>query len=309
MSQRNSALFPSSLNLRAFTVLNAVVAVFSVDADDAPVTEVARMRVDALPIEPMVQRVPVMRHGSPWVADRAISQTWGLSITRPVAIHLDSTVSAEAEWEPVMNQRYALVVVWHDPVRALWEKMVFLGVTGDPAALDADHIRRTIALRAERRKEPTAGRTAPDFTIATTGEVVWVAADTTRTTLYTYSAGEFTNVASTSGRAEIVVDGDGFTLSIASTDVIIATPTEFTVSGEFIAGATFADTLPRVEFIMDGVRRMTVTAAGNVHCADLDELNEAPAAEPGGMDVTTSDDQWLFSLRTSGISVPEIVEA
>lgn len=301
-----SALAPSTINLRAFTVLNAIVAIYGVDAADAPVGSPLTLLVDALPIAPQVESIAVRQHGVRYSAVRHVDVSWGLELTRPRFIELSASGAATA-WEPAINTRYALVVVWHDAVRGLWEKQVFLGVTGFPASFDEMNAGSRIPLRAERRALRDAGRaTQPDFSIvAVEGSLDYLGTDGSRTRIYTFStAGGFAVVdaALLAARATITVNSTILTALFGVSPIVFtANATGVTAAVFDESGGTYGTTLPRLEFMYAGVRLGTLSATGVVNVASLTEQASAPTAEVGDMKVNDSDGDWLFTLRPSGL--------
>ena len=309
-----SALAPSTINLRAFTVLNAVVAIYAVDATDTPVGAAVKLLVDALPIAPQVESIPVRHHGVRWSSVRHIDVSWQLELSRPRFIELSAS-GAVTQWEPVSNTRYALVVVWHDAERGLWEKQVFLGVTGFPASLDEANMLSRIPLRAERRSTPTAGRsTQPDFSVvASEGSLDYLGTDGSRTPIYTFStAGGFAVVdaALLAARATVTVNSTSLTALFGSDPVVFtANATGVTAEAFDETGGTYGSTSPRLEFIYGGVRLATLSAAGVLNVASLTEQASAPTAEVGDMKVNDSDGDWLFTLRPSGLICKLLTES
>ncbi len=309
---RHSSLSPSLLNLRGFSVVNAIVAVYETDAGDVPVGDPVKLLTDVLEIEPQVQSIAVQEHGRAYSGVRHVDLSWGVVIRRPRTIELTGASTARTQWEPQRNGRYAVVVVWHDVARALWEKQIFLGVTGAGASLDGPNINSGITLRAERRLTPSAGRsTTPDFSIAHEGDVRYVAADGTRTVLYTITGGVFTVVdaALLATRATVTVDDSEMTVHFGvASPVFTATETDLTVTEIVSMGATFGETLPRVEVYSGTVRVASLDSSGSLHVASLTESTE-PAAVSGELNIRTTDDEWLFTLTPSGITCVEGVEA
>ena len=310
-----SALAPSTINLRAFTVLNAIVAIYAVDAADAPVGDPVKLLVDALPITPQVESIPVREHGVRSTAVRHVDVAWALDISRPRFIELASGSAAATAWEPTTNTRYALVVVWHDTVRGLWEKQVFLGVTGFPASLDEMSVMGRIPLRAERRASRTAGRTTqPDFSIvASEGSLDYLGADGSRTPIYTFStAGGFAVVdaALHAARATVTVNSTSLTVLFGAAPVVFtANATGVTAVSFDETGGTYGSTSPRLEFRYAGVRLATLSSAGVLNVASLTEQASAPTAEAGDMKVNDSDGDWLFTLRPSGLFCKLLTES
>ena len=309
---RHSSLSPSLLNLRGFSVVNAIVAVFETDAEDLPVGDPVKLLADSLEIEPQLQSIPVQEHGRASSGVRHVDLLWGVVVRRPRTIELTGASTARTQWEPQRNGRYAVVVVWHDVARSLWEKQIFLGVTGAGASLDGPNINSGITLRAERRLTPSAGKsTTPDLTISYEGDVRYVAADGTRTVLYTITDGAFTVVDSglLATRATVTVDGTQMTVHFgAASPVFTATETDLTVTEIVSMGATFGETLPRVEFYSGTVRLASLDASGALHVASLTESTE-PDAVAGELNIRTTSDGWLFTLTSSGITCVEGVEA
>lgn len=309
-----SALAPSTINLRAFTALNAIVAIYGVDAADVPVGSAVTLLVDALPIAPQVESIAVRQHGVRYSAVRHVDLSWVLELTRPRFIELASGSAATA-WQPAMNTRYAVVVVWHDAVRGLWEKQVFLGVTGFPASLDEMNVMNRIPLRAERRSSHTAGHaTQPDFSIvAIEGSLEYVGTDGSRTPIYTFStAGGFAVVdaALLAARATVNVNTTSLTVLFGVSPVVFTANASGVTAVSFNeTGGTYGTTLPRLEFIYAGVRLGTLSAAGVVNVASLTEQASAPTAEAGDMKVNDSDGDWLFTLRPSGLFCKLLTES
>lgn len=310
---RRSSLAPSLLNLRAFSVLDATVAIYETDENDVPVGDPVKLLADSLAVEPRVQNIPVLEHGRAFSGERCVDVSWSVVMQRPRTITLTGASTARVQWEPQRNVRYALVVVWHDVVRAVWEKQVFLGVTGAHASLDGANILSAIPLRAERRLTPTAGKaTTPDFSISHQGDLRYVAADGTRTVLYTISDGQFTVVDSglLATRATVTVDGSEMTVHFGSdAHVLTATATELNVTEIVSMGATFGETLPRVEFYSGNTRVASLDATGALHVASLTESATEPDEATGELDIRTTDDEWLFTLTASGLACVEGVEA
>lgn len=301
-----SALAPSTINLRAFTALNAIVAIYAVDAADAPEGDPVTLLVDALPISPQVESIAVRQHGVRWSAVRHVDESWVLELSRPRFIEL-SSAGAAVEWQPTINTRYAIVVVWHDAVRGFWEKQVFLGVTGFAASLDDTNVMSRIPLRAERRSAHTAGHaTQPTLAIvATEGSLEYIGTDGARTPLYTFTtAGGFAvvNPALIAARATVTVNTTSITILFgAGAAVFTANATGVTAASFDETGGTYGSTSPRVEFLYDGVRLATLSSAGVLNLASLTEQATAPVAEAGDMKVNDSDGDWLFTLRPSGL--------
>lgn len=307
------SLRPATLNLRAFTVYSAILAVYATDANDQPTGEPLKLLVDSLPITPQVESIPVREHGRAHTGSHQVDVAWTLELQRPRFIELTSPSAAKVQWEPERNVRYAVAVVWHDAVRGLWEKQVFTGVTGLPAALDGGNTQATIALRAERRSTSEAGHnTMPTFGIGTAGFLRYIDAGGGATTLYTFTnAGGFVAVDAglLASRATVTVTSSQLTVQFAAAaPVLTATESAFTIGAIRESGATFGDTAPRLEFHMDGARLCTLGADGVLHITGLIEDASAPADSSSAMKVKTTDDEWLFTVGLGGLVCAGVVE-
>lgn len=309
---RHSPLASSLINLRAFSVYSAIVAIYAVDADDAPQGDPVKLRVDAMPCTPQIDTAPVRRHGSPLAGTRHTGSAWAIELQRPALIELTGSGRAKVTWEPQFNARYAVVAVWHDVERGLWKKEVFTGVTGFPAALDAANTGTTISLRAERRLPAVASATGtPDFSVTSTGEVRYLAADGSAVPLYTFSAVDgFTAIDSAllATRATITADTTSVEIQFGS-DAPVFTATESGIEiGEINeSGATYGDTLPRIELRMADKRLASLGADGVLHVPAFTEGSE-PTALAGAMVVRDMDGDWLFTLQAGGLWCAEVSE-
>lgn len=294
-------------------VWDATFALYRVDVNDAPVgtaiflgAAAEKARLWGEYAERMVQR-----HGRQFESVYHENESHFIELENVATVSVAEEQEAAAELR--RNERYALVVVWHDEDTEVWRKRTYLGVKAQPPKLGDNNLNQTLRFRAEKLESQTAGRgDMPSLGIARYGEVRYIGTDSI--TLYTYASDDnrfhAIDEGLLPGRAAIVFEDGVMEISFDGVVAMRASASGVECNSIDATGATFSDDSPRLEFWMGGVRRASLTSAGDLVVAEITEADAAPDAVIPSMKATDANGtgNWIFTLQSGGMTCPEISE-
>lgn len=296
-------------------VWDATFAVYRVDANDEIIGSGSDIFLGAAAEKARMwgeyKERSIQRHGRKFSATYHEDEEHFIEVENVRTVSIQEQAFAATELR--RNERYALVVVWYDEDTRVWGKRTYLGVTAQPVKIGDNHINQTLRFRAETMESETAGLgERPSLDIARSGEVRYIGSDTR--TLYTYARDgqRFHTVDPDllSGRAEIVFADGVMVVSFDGVVAMRASASGVECNSIDATGATFSDDSPRLEFWMGGVRRASLTSAGDLVVAEITEADAAPADVIPSMKATDANGtgNWIFTLQAGGMTCPEISE-
>jgi len=254
--------------------------------------------------------------GDPVEQVRHVSQGYEFEIVNPMGVRVVGAAQAVPS-SPIaaFNRNYIFVVAWWDSASGAWIKHSYFGVTLQPARTEGSAsgshghggpaMHQTLRFRAQRMAEEVNVGAKPALTIADTGEVRYISGSET-VTLYTYSgdrdASVFTPVDPSllTGRAQMDQAADGLAISIGGTLALHASEDALLVHS-FLDGQTFSDSVPRLEFWLNGTRRGSLTQGGQLVALAFMDADSAPA-DATALRFQDGSGRWLFSLGVAAVA-------
>lgn len=292
-----------------FTLLEAHFALFAVDANDQPLTEVyvgGCVEKCTLDGERKEQRLeyPGLPSGRVYHADEVHS-----ILLENVWLHDQVDASTDAPTGARMpalarNGRYQLAIVWQDDEALVWAKRIYTGVTAQPNKVEDSM--QSLRLAAEAMFEFAGVGIAPAATAALPGVVKYVDGVQTVDLFYFDFETKAYSAPLVAGLVEIDYGVPGAVTIRIGGDVALEASSGQLRAAEFVAtGGTFLDDEPRIEWWRNGARVASLSQGGVLATADLVEQGSDPAiagefvhANPG----------WLFSLVNARAYAGNFVE-
>lgn len=292
-----------------FTVNDALVYLYTVDAGDLPVSSVylggcAEQVVMNLTLTP--RRLEY--HGMRYASEHHDDEEHAIDL-KNVWLHDKSMAVPRMPGGRGRNVRYALVIVWQDREYDAWTKRTYYGATSHGQTID-DSTYQTLKFHAEYLVESCGLLSTgdPSDLPGVTGAVRYID-DAGIVDLYNYDAdtASFTAIDESllAGRAEIQFASGSAEILFEGVPALYAVPSHTNVTEIVAVGATILDQVPRLEFWLLQNRVASLGADGT-----LAVVNFREGANPNTADFEfrDADGEWLFSLNTPQCTFPEIRE-
>lgn len=214
------------------------------------------------------------------------------------------------------NQRLVAVLLWRDEEARIWHKHTYYGVQVPSlsSSSENEYFDLKVPLRASHMI-PASGdldETPPDNLPSSLGAFLRYVDTGVTINLYSYDyeSGAFARVGSVDSRLQVVGEDDDFQFSLLINGTLalgIDHDGVLQVKGFDFTGGTFADAVPRVEFMTGFGRIASLTETGLLAAPGFNERDTAPGSVLP-ISFLSEAGAWLASIDQQGVSAPDIAD-
>lgn len=299
-----------------FTQWECEVVIYRADDDGRPTEEVEwlggcdnRMNLQQGFVEERADR-----SGDPYARWQQLEEEHTIELERLWLTRYDRNESSFQT--PVLgrNQRLVAVLLWRDEEARIWHKRTYFGVQVASLGVtsEAEFFALQVPLRASHLIPASGDLDArpPDLLPSSLGGILRYIDGSGSADLfsYDYDARTFAEIGSPDSR--LTLPGADLTwqfrILLNGTLALAVDPDGVLMVKEFVfANGSFADGVPRVEFITGFGRIATLTQAGLLAAPGYTE-RDTPPGSTLRIDFRTGVGTWLASLDQGGLSAPDI---